>query len=280
MNIGIIGMGVCGSALSNGLKTVLNIDTRAYDPYKYDKTHEEHYIKNILQTQMVFICVSTPAKPKIGYNYEAIENVLSDLSQLNYNGLIVIKSTIGAEYIDQINDKHKSLRIATNPEFLTERTAKQDFIQQSWIIVGGNSDDIAELTKLYKLGWPDAKILETDAKTAMMMKCATNCFFAVKVSLMNELFLIWEKLGGNWESLKEALASDPRIGNMHLNIPGPDGDMGFGGKCFPKELHSMINLSEKYNTPNNVLTGAWLTNKKIRKNKDWKKIDGALVDDE
>ena len=107
-----------------------------------------------------------------------------------------------------------------------------------------------------------------------------NCFFATKVSFMNEMYQIAEKCDVDWETAIEGFVMDGRVGHSHLSIPGPDGKFGFGGSCFPKDIQAVINFAEKLGLEPNVLKGTWQTNLKVRPERDWEGLKGrAVVDD-
>ena len=110
-----------------------------------------------------------------------------------------------------------------------------------------------------------------------MIKYFTNSLLATKVSFANEIFEICEKLNLDYDKVIEYSVYDKRIGNSHLNVPGPDGDFGFGGHCFPKDLSALISLTEKLGTTNNVLKSAMKTNNKVRKIRDWENMKGRAV---
>ena len=110
-----------------------------------------------------------------------------------------------------------------------------------------------------------------------MIKYFTNSFLATKVSFANEIYEICSKLNLDYDKVIEYSLYDKRIGNSHLNVPGPDGDFGFGGHCFPKDLSALIKLSEDLGTTNNVLKSVINTNNKIRVNRDWEKMKGRAI---
>jgi UDPglucose 6-dehydrogenase len=112
-----------------------------------------------------------------------------------------------------------------------------------------------------------------------MVKYMTNCALVVKVALFNEFFAICGHLQNvNYESVRKMVVLDERIGASHTAVPGPDGDFGFGGKCFPKDLTALIGLAEQLETPHNILQGAWDTNLEMRWEQDWFKIPGATIE--
>ena len=110
-----------------------------------------------------------------------------------------------------------------------------------------------------------------------MIKYFTNSFLATKVSFANEIFQLCNKLDLDYDKVVEYAIQDVRIGNSHLNVPGHDGDFGFGGHCFPKDLSALVKLSEEFGTVNNVLKSVLKTNNNVRKNKDWEKMKGRAV---
>jgi UDPglucose 6-dehydrogenase len=164
-----------------------------------------------------------------------------------------------------------------NPEFLTERKARLDFINTSRIILGSNkplANNIVE--ELYRIRFPYTKIIKTDFGTAQLIKYMANCFFATKVSFMNEMYQICKAINGNWDTALNGFISDYRIGNSHIDVPGHDGDLGFGGKCFPKDINAMIKRAEELGVDPKVMKGAWEKNKEVRKNLNWYDIPGAV----
>ena len=137
------------------------------------------------------------------------------------------------------------------------------------------ANDIVE--KLYRLRFPYTKIIKTDFGTAQLIKYMANCFFATKVSFMNEMYQVCEAISGDWDAAVDGFISDGRIGNSHVDVPGHDGDMGFGGKCFPKDINAMIKRAEELGVTPEVLKGAWRKNQEVRKDLDWYDIPGAVT---
>ena len=104
-----------------------------------------------------------------------------------------------------------------------------------------------------------------------------NLFFATKVSFLNEMKLLADKVGVNWSHAVEGFILDGRIGHSHLQVPGPDGKFGFGGSCFPKDIQALISFGDEIGVDMNVLKGAWETNLAVRPEKDWEKLKGRAV---
>ena len=123
-------------------------------------------------------------------------------------------------------------------------------------------------------------MIETNCETAELIKYMNNCFFATKVSFLNEMYQIAKKCGVDWDLAVEGFVLDNRIGHSHLNVPGPDGKFGFGGSCFPKDIQAMINFADGLGVSSDVLKGAWKKNLEVRPEEDWKELKGrAVVDD-
>lgn len=263
LEIGIIGCGVVGTALHQGL-----IDKGVTDRFVlYDpKTHPEAV--SFSGCDYVFICVPTPAYAiNGGQNVSAVIDALYTLEEAGrYTGVVVLKSTITPTHVNKLKSKFPHLRLVTNPEFLTERTAVEDFKQQPFIVVGGNEDDVMPLVALYRRHWINSDIRWLpSASGAMMVKYLLNCFFAVKVAFLNEGYKLWEEIGDvPWEYIVGSFRADARLSKTHTQVPGPDGKFGFGGKCFPKDLAALIAVACDAGTPCHVMEGAQLTNKAVR----------------
>ena len=144
--------------------------------------------------------------------------------------------------------------------------------------MGGDKPPAIKIVEdLYRLRFPYTKIIKTDFATAQLIKYMANCFFATKVSFMNEMYEICSAIDGDWDKAVEGFITDGRIGNSHIDVPGHDGDFGFGGKCFPKDLNAMIKKAESLGVSPEVMKGAWKKNKQIRKDLDWYDIEGATT---
>ena len=168
------------------------------------------------------------------------------------------------------------LNLVFSPEFLTERYARLDFINSARVVLGGKNSHVNKVANILKPRFPGAKFITTDFATAQLIKYMANCFFATKVSFMNEMYQICQAVGADWDQSIEGFVSDGRIGNSHIDVPGHDGDLGFGGKCFPKDINAMIHRCEEIGVKPTVLKAAWEKNVEIRKFLDWFDIEGAV----
>ena len=286
--IGIIGKGFVGSAVEFGFSPNVGCDAevRTYDkdPNKSTHTLEE----TVNQSDFIFLSVPTPANKDGSINIDILDSALNDINEVHdgKHNIILIRSTVIPGTTWALQQKYGQLNILFNPEFLTERSAKFDFINQSRFVIGHNGNNLSELyaesfSDLIRDRFGDCvAILETNYETAEMIKYMSNCFFATKVSFMNEMYQIAEKVNVDWDDAVSGFVSDGRIGHSHLGVPGHDGKFGFGGSCFPKDIQAMIEFAEMFGIEPTVLKGAWKKNLEVRPEQDWKQLKGRAVNDE
>jgi nucleotide sugar dehydrogenase len=277
--IGIIGRGFVGSAVEFGFsaQTGCDTDVKVYDKNPTKSTHTLEETVN--ETDVVFISVPTPSNADGSIHLGILESALSDINNVYKNNtIILIRSTVTPGTTKKLQEKFTNLRLVFNPEFLTERSAKFDFINQARFILGGKKEDTNIVAELYKWRFGDSvPCIETNFETAEMIKYMNNCFFATKVSFMNEMYDIASKCGVDWNIAVDGWVRDGRIGHTHLAVPGPDGKRGFGGSCFPKDVQAMITFGNSLNVNMKTLKGAWETNLNVRPERDWEKLEGRAV---
>ena len=279
--IGIIGRGFVGSAVEFGFSAQTGCDAqvKVYDknPSKSLHTLEE----TINKSDFIFVSVPTPSNTDGSMHLGILESVLQDIQAVNKrkDNIILIRSTVIPGTTTKLCKKFKKLNIVFNPEFLTERSAKFDFINQSRFILGGRKRNTARVAELYRWRFGDSvPCIESNFETAEMVKYMNNCFFATKVSFMNEMKQVADKTNVDWDLAVEGFVRDGRIGHSHLAVPGPDGRFGFGGSCFPKDVQAMINFGHhNLNLNMNTLKGVWQTNLEVRPEKDWEKLEGRAI---
>jgi len=183
--------------------------------------------------------------------------------------IYIIKSTILPGTTKNLQDKYKHLKIIFSPEFLTERTAKLDMLTQARIVLGGDKQLTNKASELFEQRFRNKHIIQTDSATAELIKYMNNSFFATKVSIMNEFKRLSDVLGANWDDALYGFASDCRIGDSHLHVPGPDGKAGYGGVCFPKDVNAITSLGRELGVPLNTIEAGWKTNLEVRPEQDW-----------
>ena len=150
-------------------------------------------------------------------------------------------------------------------------------LTQARIIFGGDETNCNIVLKLYENRFKNRNYIITDSTTAEFVKYMNNTFFATKVSIMNEFYRLAKVIGVEWEMALHGFVSDHRIGDSHLDVPGPDGKLGFGGTCFPKDINAFIDYADSLNVDMNVLKAAWKTNLEVRPEQDWKGLKGRAV---
>lgn len=273
-SIGIVGVGFVGTALYHAFSSHFNVFL--YDKYKDGFNTLEETVNNC---DILFVCVPTPMKKNGDQDLSNLVDAISSISKISsFFKTIVIKSTVLPGTTRKLSQEFPEFHFVFNPEFLTERTAIFDFLNQSRIVLGIDKlyiDSSLEIEEIYRIRFPYTPIYRTSFENAELVKYVANCFFALKVSFFNEVYEACEKLGTSYEEVRGLLLGDQRIAHSHTEVPGPDGDLGFGGKCFPKDINALLNFFKKNKLPGDTLKAAVEVNKRVRKNKDWLEIKGA-----
>ena len=282
-NIGIIGRGFVGSAVQHGFSPNVGCDAevRVYDK---DPTKSLHSLEEtVTLSDFVFISVPTPTKKNGNIDLTILEDVINDIYNVSKNNdtIFLIRSTIIPGTTRSLQLKFPNLKLVFNPEFLTERSANFDFINQARYIVGGDKKNTEKTAELFKWRFGKAiSILETDYESAELIKYMANTFFATKISFLNDMKLLSDKCDANWNDVINGFVQDGRIGHSHLNVPGWDGKYGFGGSCFPKDIQAIIAFGDSLVLDMTVLKGAWETNLKVRPERDWENLKGRAISEE
>jgi UDPglucose 6-dehydrogenase len=294
-SIAVIGQGFVGGSLTTVFAE------RGFSVYTYDKSgkvslgaHEcrPSSLKNLVDiventedfSRVYFVCLPTPMYEDGSADLSIVESVLDELSQFPGDRIAVVKSTIPPGSTERWNRKYEEtgLRVVFNPEFLTEANALDDMRNQNRIVLGGPRPWINAVKQLFQTAFPKVPLIKTSSTTAEMVKYMTNNFLTVKVSFANEMAQICEALdksGFNvdYDKVVEYAKYDRRLGESHWSVPGPDGDRGFGGHCFPKDINAMINVAKENGVRPLVLQSAWEKNREVRKDNDWERQVGRAV---
>ena len=283
MQIGIIGQGFVGSAIRVGLEKYFGVRT-----YDLDTSKCNSNLKEVAsESDIIFVCLPTPMRKDGTCDLRILHEALLDLNEVardrSERPTVVLKSTIPPGTTAMFNSLVDSLNIIFSPEFLTEARSFEDFKNQSRIILGDDPETDcagAKLVKqMFRRAFPQIPIVITKSETAEMVKYFTNCFLATKVIFANQMFEICEAAEIDYDKVVEYALYDNRIGNSHLAVPGPDGDKGYGGHCFPKDLAAMIMFANNQSIEPNLLKAVEETNSKYRTNKDWEQMPGRAVSD-
>jgi nucleotide sugar dehydrogenase len=267
--VGVIGNGFVGEAISFAFSSVS--DLYVYDTNPLKSIND---LETVHTCDFVFICVPTPMFEDGSQDLSYVERAFEKATN---KPVYILKSTVLPGTTNKLSEKHPNLKIIFSPEFLTERTSKLDMLTQSRIILGGEFTQTEKAKSLFNQRFKIKYIIQTDSITAELTKYMNNTFFATKVSIMNEFKLLSDKVGANWEDALKGFVSDGRIADSHLNVPGHDGKLGYGGTCFPKDVNALLSFSKKHDIELNTINGGWKTNLKVRTEMDWKKKEGRSV---
>jgi UDPglucose 6-dehydrogenase len=259
MKICIIGFGFVGNAIYNSLlirNFKKDINLFIYDKYKNGGIGKINY-----ETDIMFLCLPTPYdEEKCQYNIDSIIETCDILKNNNYKGVIVLKSTVEPETTFNLSSIYSNLNIFHNPEFLTTNTSIEDFNNQKHIVIGSpynENDDkynkIHTLIDFYKKYYPDADISLCKSIDSESMKIFCNSFYAIKIQFFTELYLLCKKNNSDFEKIKELMLKNNWINPMHTKVPGPDGQISYGGLCLPKDILALNSYMLKNNSENNII---------------------------
>jgi len=280
--IGIIGQGFVGSAIREGMKGSFNIETYDLDPSKPSTVEGVDEMVDKVD-DVIFVCLPTPMKQNGRCDTRIVESAISEINdankRLSKKAIAVIKSTVEPGTTDRLNMRYSSVTVVFNPEFLTEANSFNDFKNQNRIIIGGPRPASTKVKTMYRKAFPEVPIVKTSSSTAETVKYFINCFLATKVSFANEMKQVCDKIDVDFDKVVEYALYDKRIGKSHLSVPGPDGSMGFGGHCFPKDLNAIRFVALDHGITPSVLTSVWEKNLEVRPSaeRDWENMVGRAV---
>ena len=235
MKIMIVGCGFVGSTIANSLEEQF-FDVARVDPKYYKDTICDH-----CDSDGIIVCVDTPT---INGKCDDtnLKSVMMEIGSTCHakGGLmhlpVLIKSTITPDLLEMYPDN-----VTYSPEFLREKTAKEDFKNQEHMILGGNP----KYTTFWKevFSYLDTEYLETDRQTASIVKYMYNNWLAMKVAFFHEIF---QKIGNEYDhdSLVDIISKFENIGPSHMNVPNQHRTLGFDGHCFPKDMVAFMNYSK------------------------------------
>lgn len=258
MQIGIIGNGFVGNAIYQNFKD--KVITKVYDVRDDKRLNTE---KEVLECDIVFVCLPTPMKENGDCDLSFVQNFFKQVD-FNSRTLFVIKSTVPIGTTESLCIKRPDLKIVHNPEFLTAVNAVEDFLNTDRNIIGGKQEWAMQLKDFFIQHFPKTPIQLVSSNESETIKYFCNSFLASKVAFFNNLYEICDQLGMNFDSVKAGVCSDKRIGTSHTKVPGPDGLMGFGGYCFPKDINALIKTLRQHSIDDRLFSTVWEYNKKLR----------------
>lgn len=274
--IGIIGNGFVGNAIARGFEPFNQV--KIFDVVTSRSTHT---LPETVQSDFIFVCLPTPMVSAEGgeCNLSIIKKFFNQASKIITSGIFIIKSTVPVGTVDALIKEYPDLNIIHSPEFLTAANAEYDFINADRHVVGGNVKLTKKVEKLYKSCFPNIPVYAMKSKESELVKYFANCFLAAKVMVFNEMKVLCDNIPEvDYDEILSGVSSDSRINHSHTHVPGPDGDYGFGGTCFPKDVNSLIDIMVKNGLDPVVLKAVWQQNKNYRKNWDWATNTSAVLE--
>ena len=263
--IGIVGGGFVGGAMYENFKGV-------FDVHVWDINEEKRTIKTFESfvdwADIIFVCVPTPMKESGECDTSIVEDVIANIAKLDRRKYVVIKSTVTPGTTEHLAELHNMV-IGFNPEFLTEANAYNDFRHQPLIILGADDNGIGTIMAqiYYEFNAKVdnvAHVIQRTTKEAELFKYLANCFLATKVIFANEFKILCDKVNVDYGRIAEVAMLDKRLGHTHWRVPGPDGKLGFGGSCFPKDTSALLHFADEMETTMWLLTEASYINDDVR----------------
>ena len=250
--VSIMGLGFVGSAMKQ------SFEEKGCDVLGYDKYKISDKFVDCLQNNIIFLALPTIYdESKHEYDKSCIIKVCTDLTANDYNGLIVIKSTVEPTTTKELSNMFPHLKLIHNPEFLTAATAYEDFHNQQHIVLGKGPnvthEDIVILEDFYKELYPTAEMSHCNSTESESMKSFVNCFYSVKIQFFNELYLLCNANNCDYNTVKELMLKNKWINPMHTQVPGVDRQLSYGGYCFPKDTNALLQFMKRSGTHSKVL---------------------------
>ena len=262
MKIGICGFGFVGNAIS-----AFFVD-KGYNVSIYDKYKSIGSFEMLLETNVLFICLPTNYSEVFGaYDMSEVDKTLEMLNKSDYMGIIVIKSTVLPDYCEDMNQRYKELVIVANPEFLSAKTAVEDFKNQRHVVLGYtiySKEGLLTMKNVYKELLGEVVITVVSASEAALIKLGCNSFYATKIEYFTELYMLCNKMGVSYESVKNGMLCNGWINKNHTEVPGSDGKVSFGGMCLPKDIKALSGYMSSMDTPNLVVKGVIEERERLR----------------
>tara|TARA_A100001391_G_scaffold199915_1_gene183673 strand:+ start:72 stop:869 length:798 start_codon:yes stop_codon:yes gene_type:complete len=235
MNIGIIGVGVVGSACKVGFEHIGHT-VKVHDIKLHTK------INDVLDTEICYISVPTPTRDDDSCDVRIVESVVTDLVNLNYKGIIAIKSTVVPGTTERLS-KLLNRQICFVPEFLRERCAAEDFIyNNNVLVIGADTQEQFEIIKETHGSLP-VHIVHSKVIEAELIKYFSNTYKAMRITFANTFHKLCEELGAEYDVVKNSFLFHGLGEGHYLNVNKEFG--GFGGMCLPKDTKAMAMLVEK-----------------------------------
>ena len=253
MRIGYIGFGIVGKSCHRAFKH--NAEHYIVDPAQNQNTITT--MVWVFKPDVIFVSVPAPTLDDGSVDTTTLDQILQELTDNTYQGIVVVKSTIPPQDIERIYNKYAheprfnlagDLNLIYSPEFIREDDWEKDAVKPSILLISGPHEVASKLLAYYNNHSHVKDVIDvfyfTDVKTASLVKYTINSYLAMKVVFMNQIYELSQDLMGNihpetWDEFTKILSKDPRIGLSHMKVPGKHG-FGYAGSCFPKDVKAMI----------------------------------------
>ena len=262
-SLGFIGHGYVGRATACALGQVAQV--AYHDPAMPDSVPLKQLVE---ASDALFICLPTPQGIDGSADLRLVIDVLESVVDRVGDRPIVLKSTVPPGTCSMFTHRWPTLQLVFAPEFLRERHHLEDAAAPARVVLGW-TDAVKDATKtrlgaLFARRFPHVPVVAMTAGEAELLKYTSNALFGVKVSFANEMSELAESMGISWEPIRRALILDPRIGDGHLAVPGPDGLSGFGGTCLPKDIAGLLSVARCAGVELDVVEAATRGNRRRR----------------
>mgnify|MGYP000862638712 CR=1 FL=1 len=256
MKLGIVGLGAVGTANKQGFE-YLNHSVVAHD-IKLDTS-----IKDVLDAEIVFVCVPTPQAADGSCDTSIIESVIQELNLYDYKGVVAIRSTVVPGFTQRMIETYKNLTICFVPEFLRERCAADDFINNHKLLAVGTHDIWVYRKLVAAHGNLPEHTEHLTPNEAEVLKYYNNVYAALRVTFANVMYEICEQLDCDYTSIKNAYIKTGKATDMYLDV-NPN-LRGYGGMCLPKDTQALISLLDKLNLNYDLISSVHNDNQKFAK---------------
>jgi UDPglucose 6-dehydrogenase len=255
MKIGILGIGMIGSAIKKGFES--EHDVSFFDPKFKDSKFED-----VLNSEIIFICVPTDQSDDGSCDVSIVNLSLTNLSNQSYSGIVVIKSTVRPGFTSECQLIFKDLKICFVPEFLRERCAYEDFMNMEALIIGAESEEIfTEVIKVHSFLKPK-KIIKLTSSEAETVKYMSNVYKAMKVVFSNIIYELSHKLEGNYDNVLDAFLSLSIKEKDYMSVNSDY--RGYGGYCLPKDTTALDYTLKELGLYFNLIEAIDKDNKKFK----------------
>ena len=254
MDVGVVGLGVVGSATAKLLSLAHTVHT-----FDINGTGTVNTIRELGErVEVAFVCVPTPTGLVNRLDVSIVRQVCRDLENAC---VVAVRSTVPVGTCRKLPG-----RVVYNPEFCNARTAYEDMVAAERIVIGGeDADAVRAVIRVYYDGWATAaRPVLASWEDAEALKLVTNVAMTARIAFANEAKAVVEHHGADWGRVSYLLAHDGRLGHTGWQVPGPDGKPGFGGACLPKDLLGFLAQATDARLVAPVTEAARSANRKLR----------------